>query len=99
MAQFGWNILRKLVRAVAIGALLMGTASAQYMQKPDIVSPTDFRSAPSMKEDESTKRAREDAYRAALKKIPNKDSTKPADPWGNVRSAAPDSSKTKQGQQ
>lgn len=90
----------KLAQAAAISALLLGSAFAQQTIQPtNTISPEAFPSAPVMKEDPRAKQARENAYRAALKKIPDKKNTQPVDPWGNMRSAAPDSSKTKQGQQ
>jgi hypothetical protein len=101
MVYLGRNILWGLFQAAAVSALLTGIAYAQtVMQKPDVVLPTDFPRAPSMDDEyEREKQAREDAYRAALKKIPDKGGTKLVDPWGGIRSTAPASPTAKQGQQ
>ena len=89
-------MLWRLIQAAAISALLMGTASAQNaVQQPDIVSRTDFPSAPLTTEDPRTKQARENAYRSALQKIPNKKNTQPVDPWANIRPNPPASSAAK----
>jgi hypothetical protein len=99
MAYLAPKTPSRLILVVAASGLITGTASAQtVMQKPDVVLPTDFPRVPSMDDEyEREKQAREDAYRAALKKIPDKGGTKLVDPWGSIRSAVPESSKTKQG--
>ncbi len=94
------DALWKLVLVAAIGALSTGTAAAQMPMPGLTLNPgSDTDSRPLTKEEAEKKKAREDAYKSALEKIPDKKNTKPADPWGNMRWAAPDSSKTEQGQQ
>jgi hypothetical protein len=86
------NMLRKIVHAGAIIALLTGAASAQ-MPMPGINLSPDRQMTPEEKEKQ---KAIENAYKSAIEKIPDK--KPPADPWGAVRSTTP-SSKPKQGQQ
>jgi hypothetical protein len=86
------DILRKIVHAGAIIALLTGAASAQ-MPMPGINLSPDRQMTPEEKEKQ---KAIENAYKSAIEKIPDKKA--PADPWGAVRSTTP-SSKPKQGQQ
>jgi hypothetical protein len=86
------DILRKIVHAGAIIALLTGAASAQ-MPMPGINLSPDRQMTPEEKEKQ---KAIENAYKSAIEKIPDK--KPPADPWGAVRSTTP-SSKPKQGQQ
>jgi hypothetical protein len=77
------------VAAAAASALLAGTAFAQYtLRPPPVVSPSDFPAASAQTQNYRAKRARENAYRRALKKIPDKKATKAADPWADMRSAA-----------
>ena len=86
------DILRKIVHAGAIIALLTGAASAQ-MPMPGINLSPDRQMTPEEKEKQ---KVIENAYKSAIEKIPDK--KPPADPWGAVRSTTP-SSKPKQGQQ
>jgi hypothetical protein len=86
------GILRKIVHAGAIIALLTGAASAQ-MPMPGINLSPDRQMTPEEKEKQ---KVIENAYKSAIEKIPDK--KPPADPWGAVRSTTP-SSKPKQGQQ
>jgi hypothetical protein len=82
-------MLRKLIQVGAIVTLMTGAAAAQ-----DTVGiPLNARKTLT-KEDIDKQRATDDAYRAAMKKIPDKPSSD--DPWGNVRPAAPTTAKNKQ---
>jgi hypothetical protein len=86
------RMLRKLVKAGAVIALMTGTASAQM---PMAISP--FKApdkAPLTKEEQDKQKAAEKAYRAAVGKIPEKKGGD--DPWGNVRPAPPATAKNKQ---
>ena len=84
------NILRKVIRAAAVVALLTSDAYAQLPPVGIEISPD----APPLTPEEKEKRqATDDAYKSALKKIP--DQKKTADPWGNMRASPPASSKTK----
>ena len=81
--------------AVAISALLAGSAFAQRVvnSRGEVVSapvvlPNDYPNAHILKENPWSQRARENAYRRALKKIPDQKNTRPADPWQNMRSTA-----------
>lgn len=88
------------MQAAAISALLMGTASAQIPLPGIPLNPDGSSdSRPLTKEEQDKKQAREDAYKSALKKIPNKDDAKPVDPWANMRPNPPASSNVKRGQQ
>jgi hypothetical protein len=73
---------------MAISALLIGAASAQFPMPGISLNPGADR-PPLTKEEAEKKQAREDAYRETLKKIPNKENKKPVDPWDNMRSATP----------
>jgi hypothetical protein len=100
MDHFAGNTLWRLMQAAAISALLMGTASAQIPMPGITLNPDGSSdSRPLTKEEQEKKQAREDAYKSALKKIPNKDDAKPVDPWANMRPSPPASSNTKRGQQ
>ena len=82
-------MLRKLIQAGAIVAFFTGAAAAQ-----DTVGiPLNPRKALT-KEDIEKQKATDEAYRAAMKKIPDKASS--GDPWGNIRPAAPTAAKNKQ---
>jgi hypothetical protein len=84
-------MLRKLIQAGAIIALLTGPAVAQIA-----LSPFNERDKPKKTPEEIEKdKARDSAYRAAMQKIPEK---KVADPWGNIRDTSPTPPKTKQQQ-
>lgn len=83
------KVLRTLIQAVAITALLTGTALAQ-LPMPTFHLGGD--KAPPTPEELEKQKATDNAYKSAIKKIPDK---KPADPWGNVRSDPSTASKTK----
>jgi hypothetical protein len=86
------NLLWKLAQAWVLIALLTGTSFAQM---PSVnLAPEDH---PLSTEEIEKRKAIEDAYKSALKKIP--DQKKSVDPWGNIRPDQPASPKTKQGQQ
>jgi len=89
MAHSLQSTLWKLAQSGALIALFTGAASAQI---PGVnLAPQDRQLT---KEEAEKRQATEDAYKSALKKIPDQ---KPAnDPWGNVRSNTPTSSKPKQ---
>jgi hypothetical protein len=73
---------------------LSGTASAQ-MPVPGInLAPNPDR-PPLTPEEQQKQQAREEAYKSALQKIPNKDDKKRADPWANMRAEPPTAPKTK----
>ena len=82
-------MLRKLIRAGAIVAIFVGPAAAQ----DSFGIPVNPKPPPSVQEIEKQK-VRDRDYDAAMKKIPDKNSS--ADPWGNIRPAAPTPSKNKQ---
>jgi len=75
-------MLRTLVPAGAILALLTGTAAAQL--PPISISPFNEPPKRALTQEEIDKqKAAEDAYRHAVGKIPEK--KKSNDPWGNIR--------------
>ncbi len=82
-------MMKKLIQAAAIIALLTGTASAQ-LPMPSFPLNGDGRQL--TPEEMQKQKAIDQAYRSATKKIPNKKAAN--DPWGNIRSAP-----TSQGQQ
>jgi hypothetical protein len=82
-------MLRKLIQAGAIVAFFMGSAVAQ--ETPGISLNPRKQSSPEQIEKQ---KAADQAYQAAMKKIPDKSSS--GDPWGNVRPAAPTAAKNKQ---
>jgi hypothetical protein len=82
-------MLRKLIQAGAIVALFAGSAAAQ-----DTVGIPLNPRKPLSKEQVEKQNAADEAYNAAMKKIPDRNSS--ADPWGNIRPAAPTPSKNKQ---
>jgi hypothetical protein len=75
-------MLRRLVAAGAMVMALTATAAAQ-LPMPGISLGHDDKPKLSPEELEKQK-ARDAAYNAAVKKIPEK---KPTDPWGNIRDA------------
>ena len=88
----------RILSAMAVAALLSGTAHAQ-MSTPNInLIPELASKTPEEKEQETV---RDQAYRESLKKIP--DAKTSSDPWGTVRSsdapktAAPAKPKTQTG--
>ncbi len=78
-------MLRKLIQAGAIVAVFSGSAAAQDINETPGIS-LNPRKQLSPEQIEKQK-ATDEAYRAAMKKIPDRNSS--ADPWGNVRPAAP----------
>ncbi|MBI3703269.1 MAG: hypothetical protein HY244_05295 [Rhizobiales bacterium] len=79
-----WNSFCKLMGAAAVLALLSGAASAQFM--PGITLNPDTTRTLTPEEKEKQK-AIDDKYKSTMQAIPDK--KKPADPWGNIRSAPP----------
>jgi hypothetical protein len=94
MANLAQKILRKATHAVAAIALLTGAASAQ-LPMPGLNLSGD--APPVSPEEQEKRKVTEDAYKSALKKIPEKKAS--TDPWGNIRPNPSASPKTKQGQQ
>ena len=88
MSHMYLHTCRKFTYVLAISALLSGTAFAQRVmdQSPSVVTPPDFKRDAPLMENPYFKRARERAYRDALKKIPDKQDAKRVDPWADVRS-------------
>ena len=83
-------MLRRLIRAIALVAFFAGAAAAQAQSIP--VNPK----RPLTQEEIDRQRATDQAYDAAVKKIPDKKLS--ADPWGNIRPSSPTASKNKQQQ-
>jgi hypothetical protein len=76
----------KLAQVTAISALLSGTAFAQRaVDQPSVSSQaaSELPTIPVIPQDPIAKRARENAYRSALQKIPDKNTK--TDPWANIR--------------
>jgi hypothetical protein len=94
MANLAQKILRKVIYAAAVVPLLTGVASGQFPMPG--ISLSDEKPALTPEEQEKRK-ATEDSYKSALKKIPDKQ--KSVDPWGTIRPNPSTSSKTRQGQQ
>ena len=94
MAHLAQKILRKVIHAAAVVALLTGVASAQSLM-PGLNLSGD--KPPLTPQEEEKRKAIEDSYKSALKKIPDKQ--KSVDPWGNIRPNPSTAPKTKQGQQ
>jgi hypothetical protein len=88
MAQ---NMLRTLIQAGAIIALLTGTASAQGVPMKFPLKGDSKR--PMTPEEIEKQKAADNAYHAAMEKIPEK---KAVDPWGNIRPSPATASKNKQ---
>ncbi|MGO9700200.1 MAG: hypothetical protein ACLPX7_13180 [Xanthobacteraceae bacterium] len=82
-------MLRKLIQAGAIVAFFVGSAAAQ--DTPGISLNPRKQLSPEQIEKQ---KAADQAYQAAMKKIPDKSSS--GDPWGNVRPAVPTTAKNKQ---
>jgi hypothetical protein len=72
-------MLRKLIQAGAIVALLTGAASAQMPMGIPLRAPGKRALTP---QEIEKQKAIDNAYRSATKTIPNKPAV---DPWGNVR--------------
>jgi hypothetical protein len=72
-------MLRKLMQAAAVIALLTGTASAQIPMKLPLHGVSKHRLTP---EEIAKQKALDKAYKSATEKIPDK---KPVDPWANIR--------------
>ena len=83
-------MLRKLMQAAAIIALLTGTASAQIPMKLPLQGAS---KRPLTPEEIEKQKALDKAYKSATQKIPDK---KAVDPWGNVRPDPATASKNKQ---
>ena len=94
MAHLAQKILRKVIHAAAVVALFTGVASAQSLM-PGLNLSAD--KPPLTPQEEEKRKATEDSYKSALKKIPDKQ--KSVDPWENIRPNPSTSPKTKQGQQ
>jgi hypothetical protein len=87
------DVLRKMIHAATVLALLTGIASAQF--KPGIsLTPED---RPLTPEEKEKRKAVDDAYKSAIEKIPDKQ--KPVDPWGTIRPNPATSPNVKKGQQ
>jgi hypothetical protein len=82
-------MLRRLVTAAAILVGLTAVATAQ-LPMPGISLGHDDKPKLTPEQLEQ-QRARDNAYAAAMKKIPEK---KQADPWGNIRDTAPSASRS-----
>ena len=82
-------MLRKLIRAGAVVALFAGSASAQ----DSVGIPLNMKAPPSA-EEIAKRKAADEAYSAAMHKIPDQKSS--ADPWGNIRPTTPTAPKNKQ---
>jgi hypothetical protein len=82
-------MLRKVIQAAAIIALLTGPAVAQ-LPMPSISLHED--KPPPTPEEVEKQKALDNAYRSAAKKIPDK---KLADPWGDIRTPPNASAKNK----
>jgi len=80
-------MLRRLIWAGALVAFFAGGAAVQAQGIP--VNPK----RPPTQEEIERQKATDQAYDAAVKKIPDKKSS--ADPWGIVRPSAPTASKNK----
>jgi hypothetical protein len=83
-------MLRRLILAGVLVAFFAGGAAAQGPSIP--VNPK----TPPTQEEIARQRATDQAYDAAIKKIPDKKSS--ADPWGDIRPSSPTASKNKQQQ-
>jgi hypothetical protein len=86
------DMLLKILHTGAIIALLTGVASAQMLPSINLGS----QDRPMTPEEKEKQKAIEDAYKSAIRKIPEQ---KPVDPWGAVRQNPSPASKSKQGQQ
>jgi hypothetical protein len=75
-------MLRVLLQACVCLCLLAGAAFAQ-----DSVGVPMNPKRPLTPEEVQQRKAADEAYQAAIKKIPDKKTS--ADPWGNIRPAAP----------
>ena len=82
-------MLRRLIQAGAILALLTAAASAQSTLGVPLKAPD----KPLTEEEIEKQKAADRAYQAAVNKIPDKKSS--ADPWGNIRQPSPTASKNK----
>ena len=78
-------MLRKLIGASLIIAVMTGAAAAQLM--PSFSLHKDEKKL--TPEEQAQQDATDHAYKSTLQKIPEK---KTVDPWGNVRSASPTAS-------
>jgi hypothetical protein len=71
---------------------------AAQIPMPGITLTPGGESRPMTSEELEKQRAREEAYKATLQKIPDKENTK-TDPWANMRGSPPASSETKRQRQ
>jgi hypothetical protein len=94
MVHLTWDTLRKLIHAGAVFVLLTGTASAQFAPSMTLSPESSRTLTPQEIEKQKTI---DDAYKAAIGKIPDKQ--KSVDPWGNIRPNPATAPKIKQGQQ
>ena len=94
MVYLAQNILRRVTLTAAVMALLTGAAFAQLPMPGLKFSPD---RPPLTPEEKEKQKAVDDAYKSAIKKIPDK--KKSADPWENIRPNPSTTSKTKRGQQ
>jgi hypothetical protein len=83
------NMLRKLVQAAAVIALLAAPAAAQFM--PSLPLGGTDKPPPTPEEVEKQK-ALDNAYKSATSKIPDK-KQQATDPWGNIRQSPPPKNK------
>jgi len=82
-------MVKRLIQAAAIVALLTGTASAQFAP----TFPIGGEDKTLTPEEAARQKMLDNAYNSANKKIPDK--KPPADPWGTVRAAPATASKNK----
>jgi hypothetical protein len=87
MTRFGSTALLKLLLATALTGLLIGTTFAQVTGNP--LENDDDAKASELTKKYLERRAREEAYWSALKKVPNPHNAKPKDPWETMRSVPP----------
>jgi hypothetical protein len=83
-------MLRNLIQAAAILALVTGPAAAQGVA----LSPFKHEERKLTPDELKDKQQREKDYKAAMEKIPDKKTT--VDPWGDIRPAPQNTAKNKQ---
>ena len=76
------NLLWGAILATALGTVLPAPAAAQSPMPGINLAPEEKR--PMTNEEQEKAKAREEAYKESLKKIPDKENTK-VDPWSNMR--------------
>ncbi|MDR3419652.1 MAG: hypothetical protein P4L80_00130 [Xanthobacteraceae bacterium] len=85
-------MLRRLIQAGAMVALLTGPAFAQAPQSSQSSLSVPLKTERPLTQEEIDKqKAADRAYEAAINKIPDKKSS--SDPWGNIRQPSPTASK------